>query len=80
MTATRTTSTVETTTVRYFAKPLGQARENGPHLSDLRAFVEACEGLPDDTKVTITKGHMGESGRYDVEFVASHRTPVGKDR
>jgi hypothetical protein len=57
------------TTVRHIATPLAsKGRENGPHLGDLRAFVAECEGLPDSIVVRIDKGHMGESGRYDVTF------------
>jgi len=56
------------TTVRHFARPKGPSRENGPHLDDLRAFVEACEGLPDDTLVYINKDSSTEGGRYNVEF------------
>lgn len=59
----RTETVVE---VRHIAKPLGTKRENGPHLADLRRFVEACEGLPDETLVRIDNGHLSEGGRRDV--------------
>jgi hypothetical protein len=58
--------TVNHTEVRHIAKPLGSARENGPHLGDLREFVEKCEGLPNDLIVRIDTGHSNESGRRDV--------------
>lgn len=65
-----------TTTVRHIAEPLdSKGRENGPHLGDLRAFVAECEGLPDSIKVRINKGHMGESGRYDVTFETTWQRP-----
>jgi hypothetical protein len=67
----RIENTQTTTTVRHTAKPSGRARENGPHLGDLRAFVAECEGLPDDVRVRFTDGYMGESGRYDVTIEAS---------
>jgi hypothetical protein len=68
--------TTTTTWVRYVAEPLAsKGRENGPHLGDLRRFVEECEGLPDSIKVHINKGHMGESGRYDVTFETSWQRP-----
>ena len=67
----RSETTKTTTTVKYVGKPRGRARENGPHLADLRAFVAECEGLPDDLKVRISNGHMGESGRYDVTIEAT---------
>lgn len=58
-------------TVRHIAKPSYKARENPPHLSDLRAFVAACDGLPDDVLVRIDKGQLNESGRHDVTFSAT---------
>jgi hypothetical protein len=60
--------------VTYTAKPLGSDRENGPHLGDLREFVAACDGLPDDLKVRIDEGHLNEGGRRDVQFLVVHRT------
>lgn len=69
----RTTNTIRTTTVRYTADPLGRARENPPHLGDLRAFVAECEGLPDDLPVRITDGHLNESGRHSTLFEAVWR-------
>jgi hypothetical protein len=76
VTASRSTSTTETTSVRYIAKPRGRNRENGPHLADLRAFVAACGDLPDDLLVRIEKGHLDEGGRHDVTFSVTHRVPV----
>jgi hypothetical protein len=55
-------------TVRHIARPRGPARRNGPHLDDLRKFVQACEGLSDDTPVLISNGSSNETGRYDVEL------------
>lgn len=68
--------TVTTTWVRHIAKPLGAGRENGPHLGDLRAFVQECEGLPDSIVVNITSGHLDESGRRDVTFQATWHQPA----
>ena len=42
--AKRHVSTTTTTTVRHIAKPLGTARENGPHLADLREFAAVVGG------------------------------------
>lgn len=64
--AKRTDTTKRTINVYLVCKPFGRARTTGPSLRDLRDFVEACEGLPDDLAVTFDKGHMGEDGRYDV--------------
>jgi hypothetical protein len=71
----RTVSTVTTETVRHLAKPYGRNRENGPHLADLRAFVAACEGLPDDVLVRIENGYLDEGGRRNVTFTANYRVP-----
>lgn len=56
------------TTVRHVATPLGMKRENPPCLADLRIFVDACEGLPDDTHVYIEKGSLDEGGRHTYTF------------
>lgn len=72
----RHTSTVRTTTVGVIAKPMGKARENGPHLADLRAFVAECEGLPDSLLVRITDGHLDESGRRNVMIETVLREPL----
>ena len=70
----RTTTTTE---VCYVAEPLAsKGRENGPHLGDLRAFVDECEGLPDSIVVHITKGSLSESGRRDVTFTATWQRPA----
>ena len=73
---TRKVEKVATTTVRHLAKPYGYAQENGPHLADLRAFVTACEGLPDDLRVRIEHGGMGESGRYNVTISVTLRETI----
>ena len=73
---TRTTASVTTTRVTHLAKPMGVARESGPHLKDLREFVDACDGLPEGIFVRIEKGHMGESGRYDVTIEAIDQYPT----
>ena len=71
--AERTTSLTEGTRVTHVARPLGRARistpclEIGPHLGDLRAFVAACEGLPDDLLVHIQRRHL------DVTLVTVRR-------
>lgn len=72
----RTTTTTKTTTVRYLAKPLGRAAENGPHLVDLREFVALCDGLPDELRVSIQNGHLDEGGRHNVTFSVTHQEPV----
>lgn len=71
--AERRTKSTTVTEVRHVATPLGKARENGPHLGDLRAFVAECAGLPDDVLVRIRDEHMSESGRRDVTFSASYQ-------
>lgn len=76
---TRTTNTTTTTHVKRLAEPIGQARENGPHLVDLRAFVAACEGIPDETLVRIHNGHLGESGRMTVTIELHHRVTGDSD-
>lgn len=68
--ARRTVVTRRTTTVELVACPMGPRRENGPHLADLREFVEACAGLPGDVRVHITNGPLSESGARDVVFRA----------
>lgn len=74
--ATRTTTDTTTTCVRHVAKPTGVARETGPHLGDLREFVAACKGLPDDLRVRTEKGYMGEDGRYDVTLQITYLHPA----
>lgn len=69
--AVRKTTTATTTTVRYVAQSFGKARENPPSLGHLREFVEACEGLPDDTSVRLDKSGLDEGGRYSYTFSLS---------
>lgn len=73
-----TRRTVDTTTtyVTHIAKPMGKARENGPHLVDLQLFVDACQGLPGDCLVRIDTGHMDEGGRCNVTFEVVYRHPA----
>ena len=70
--ARRSTRTVTTTTVQHVAKPMGFKRENGPHLIDLRDFVEACHGLPDDLVVRIDFANLDSAGRRNVTFRIQH--------
>lgn len=69
----RHTTTDQTTTIRWVAKPIGEDRENGPHLADLRAFMSRCAGLPDDTFVHIINGPMNAAGHRDVTFQVTVR-------
>jgi len=69
------TTNTTSTRVQQVAKPSGVSRENGPHLGDLREFVDACDGLPEDIRVDITDGYMGESGRYDVTISLVYKHP-----
>lgn len=69
-------STVETTEVRYVARPMGRERESGPHLADLRAFLAECEGLPDDALVRIEPGQLDESARRNVTLSVTIRRPI----
>lgn len=77
--ADRNTSTITTTRVTQFAKPMGTARENGPHLADVREFVAACEGLPDDTLVRIEPGVLGLGGRHTVKITATHQHSIDEE-
>lgn len=74
---TRQSLTQTTTVVEHRCAPLGRARENGPHLSDLRTFVEECDGLPGDLWVHVDQGHMNEGGRYVVTLRVRHAEAVG---
>ena len=78
MTTVRTTANMTTTRVKHVAKPMGISRENGPHLRDLREFVGACDGLPEDIRVDITDGYMSESGRYDVTISLVYQHPEAR--
>jgi hypothetical protein len=68
----RSTESKTVTSVHHVCQPQGRARENGPHLVDLRAFVAECEGLPDDLRVTIENGYLDEGGRRTVTFRVRH--------
>ena len=72
----RATETSSTTTVRHVARPLGRARESGPHLGDLRRFVQECAGLPDEVLVRVDREQLDESGRSNVTFSATLRAPL----
>lgn len=72
----RSTVTTTHTHVRHIAVPLGRDRKNPPHLADLRAFVAACEGLPDEVYVHIDEGHLDSAGRRDVEFRVRYEHPA----
>ena len=74
---TRQSKTSTVTVVEHRCAPMGRSRENGPHLSDLRAFVAECEGLPDDLRVFVDNGHMNEAGRYMVTFRVRHAEEAG---
>jgi hypothetical protein len=75
MSTSRTTTDTRTTRVHHVAKPLGVSRESGPHLRDLRSFVDECEGLPDDILVRIDKGYLGEDGRQNVTISLTYNHP-----
>jgi hypothetical protein len=75
----RSTVTSTETHVSHTAKPLGRSRENPPHLGDLRAFVAACEGLPDDLSVYINNGSLDEGGRRNITFFVRHRVTDGTE-
>jgi hypothetical protein len=70
--AQRSDVTKRTIRVQLVCRPFGRKRETGPSLRDLRDFVEACDGLPDDLGVNVDKGHMGEDGRYNVTLSVRH--------
>jgi hypothetical protein len=61
--------------VRHYAKPIG--KEPGPHLADLREFVAACEGLPDDLQVKIDVGSYGDR-TVTIEVREETRRSVGE--
>lgn len=77
--ATRSTTATTTTYVKHVARPLGQRRENGPHLGDLREFVEAATGLPDEVRVRIDSEDLSESGRRNVTFEILFRHPAPEE-
>ena len=56
--------TQRVTSVRTVLRPFGRNRTNPPSLEQLRVFVAACEGLPDDTEVHVEKGPLDEGGRH----------------
>ena len=70
--------TERNTTVRIVAKPYGpNGKGYPPSLGDLRKFVAACEGLPDDTTVRINQESPGMDGRYaNVELSVRVKHPT----
>lgn len=70
----RRRSTQDITTVRYVCNPFGRTNTNPPSLGQVREFVNACDGLPDDTAVSVEKGPLDEGGRYT--YVLSVRIVV----
>ena len=70
---TRTEKTQKTVNVRYVAVPSGRARTITPSLGDLRALVDACEGLPDDNAVRI---EPNAGGRRNCTFSVNVTTGV----
>lgn len=69
---------MRTVEVTHVGKPHGPTRENPPHLWDLRRFVEACEGLPDNLVVTIKVGvsEAKDAGRRDITLSVKQVEPV----
>jgi hypothetical protein len=75
--ADRSEYTMHTTEVTHVAKPYGTGRDiNPPHLWDLRRFVEACEGLPDNLVVSIKSQVRESSSRVSVIFSVKQVEPV----
>lgn len=72
----RETTAQQVTTVRHVVGPFGRDRLNPPSLGHLRKFVNACDGLHDDTVVRIDKGHCDEGGRYSVTFSLRIVVPI----
>jgi len=75
----RTTTETTVTRVHHVAKPAFETHENGPHLDDLREFVTACEGLPDEVLVRIDLPRLDEGGRRDVTFEVNYLHPKNSD-
>lgn len=69
----RSEAQYQETRVQHVAHPRGGTRENPPHLADLREFVTACEGLPDDLRVDIYTGALDDGGRNNVTFSVLQR-------
>jgi hypothetical protein len=67
---------MHTIEVSHVARPEGSRRENPPHLHDLREFVDACEGLPDDAVVRVTRGASADGGRYALTLTLRLVEPV----
>lgn len=65
---TRREWTEKITTVRHVVGTFGRNRDTPPSLGQIREFVSLCEGLPDDTSVTVDKGQLDEGGRRLVTF------------
>lgn len=66
---TRSEWTENIITVRHVVQTFGRNRENPPSLGQIREFVLMCEGLPDDTAVSISKGSLDEGGRHSMTFI-----------
>jgi hypothetical protein len=77
--AERSDYTLRTIEVSHIAKPLGIGRENPPHLGDLREFVAACEGLPDELLVTVQQGRSEKGGRRDMTISVRQVVPVSDE-
>ena len=73
----RTSRSETVTVVEVRCEPLGRARENGPHLADLRRFVSECDGLPDEARVSVDMGTLSESGRRTVRISLRHTEAIG---
>ena len=73
---TRIEKTQKTVNARYVAVLSGRVRTITPSLGDLRAFVDACGGLPDDNAVRIEPGNLNESGRRNCTFSVEIITEV----
>jgi hypothetical protein len=74
--ADRSEYVLKTTEVTHIAKPYGANRTNPPTLWDLRRFVEACEGLPDNMAVMIKPEDSDNTGRRNVVFSVKKVDPV----
>lgn len=73
----RTEHTRTEVVVRHVMQPFGRERTNPPSLGDIRKFVTACDNLPDDLLVVITKGSLDEGGRHSYTFTVRQQTDLG---